>query len=191
MNIRVLITLLLTTIVIGGCASTAFVAGATTSGVIIYDRRSIQAIATDQKIIIKTKMALQKDHEIQDRTHIDITAFNRIVLLLGQAPNQRLADKVLAIVLKTPKIKKIYNYISIQGPSSGLTRSSDTWITTKIKSKMLATEHLRSSQIKVLTENGSVYMLGEVSRHQANVAVNIARRVAGVQRVIKLFTYIN
>ena len=186
---RTLLLFLITTLL--GCSSTTFLAGAATSGVIIYDRRSIQMIATDQKIIFKSRSLLENNKELRDRTHVDITSFNRMVLLTGQAPSAELRNRVFTLVSSVPKVKKIHNYIKVGGPSSQLTRSSDTWITTKIKSKMLATEHLHSSQIKVLTENGHVYLLGKVSTTQANLAVNIARRVAGVQEVIKLFVYDN
>ena len=190
MRIYTLIILVLTSFLLSACTTTALVAGVATGGVIIYDHRGIQMVATDQKIIFETHTALKKNKEIQDRTHINMTSFNRVVLLTGQAPNTNLRNQVLQIVRKTPKIKKIYNYLTLQGPSSPLTRSSDTWVTTKIKSKMLATERLHSSQIKVLTENGHVYLLGEVTQVQADIAVNLARRVTGVQRVIKLFDYV-
>jgi len=183
------IVLSLSWILLTACSPSTFMAGAATGGAVIYDRRGIQTVATDQKILFQTRAALNKNKEIHDRAHIDVTSFNRIVLLTGQAPDQDLRDKILQTVKKTPQIKRIYNYTTVQGPSSRLTRSSDTWITTKIKSKMLATERLHSGQIKVLTENGRVYLLGDVSHEQANIAVHIARRVSGVQRVIKLFTY--
>jgi osmotically-inducible protein OsmY len=86
-------------------------------------------------------------------------------------------------------VKRIYNEITIQGPTSSLTRTSDAWITTKIKSQMLATDDLQSGTIKVLTENGAVYLMGVVTHDQADMSVDIARQVSGVQKVVKIFQY--
>ena len=80
---------------------------------------------------------------------------------------------------------------TIQGPTSSLTRTSDSWITAKVKSQMLANQDLKSGSIKVVTENGDVFLMGIVSRDQADIAVDIARQVSGVQKVVKIFQYKN
>ena len=90
-----------------------------------------------------------------------------------------------------PDVTKVYNEIAVKGPTSSLSRASDSWITTKIKTQMLATKGLQSGSIKVVTENGAVYLMGMVSREQADTSVNIARQVTGVQKVVKIFQYTN
>lgn len=124
-------------------------------------------------------------------SHINVTVFNRIVLLTGETPNADWKQRAQDIANSVPQVDRVYNQILVQGPTSSLTRTSDSWITTKIKSQMLATEDLKSSSIKVVTENGIVYLMGIVNRQQADVAVDIARQVTGVQKVIKIFQYTN
>src|SRR5207248_1056084 len=101
--------------------------------------------------------------------------------------NASIRQEAEDIVRSVPEIKRIYNQITIKGPASSLTQASDSWITAKIKTEMLATKGLQSGTIKVVTENGTVYLMGTVNRDQADVAVDIARQVQGVQRVKEIF----
>jgi osmotically-inducible protein OsmY len=128
---------------------------------------------------------------LKNDSHIEVTVFNNIVLLTGEAPTLELKQKAEEQAKKEQGVVRVYNQISVEGPTSTLTHTSDAWITTKIKSKMLANDELKSSSIKVVTENGAVYLIGVVSQQQADVAVNIARHVSGVQKVVKVFQYNN
>lgn len=182
---------LLTMVLLQGCVGGAFVVGAATGGVVVYDRRNFETIITDQQISHDASIRLGQDPEVNEQCHIVVASFNRLVLLVGQAPNNQLRRRALEIVKQSPKVKKIYNEIAIAAPTSSLTRSSDTWLTTKVKSEMLLTENLHSSQIKVVTENGTVYLMGLVTPKQAHDAAAVARHVAGVQRVVKIFEYVS
>jgi osmotically-inducible protein OsmY len=180
---------LLCCIMLPGCF-VPFVAGAALGGAIVYDRRDFQTMVDDQEISQQANNKMHTDNELYQNAHIVVTSFNRSVLIVGQAPTETLRAKVQQIVAALPNVKRIYNEVTISGPTSAAVRSSDSWITTKVKSQMLVEPKLRSGQIKVLTENGVVYLIGVVRHSQADVAIDIARQVSGVQRVVKIFEYI-
>lgn len=172
--------------VVGACAGAAAIA-------MVYDHRPLEATIEDTKITNAICDKIRRIPALQNDSHIDVTVFNRIVLLTGETPNPEWRREAENIARSIPNVAKVYNQITIQGPTSSLTRTSDSWITTKIKSLMLASEDLKtnSSSIKVVTENGVVYLMGIVTRQQADTAVDIARQVSGVQKVIKIFQYTN
>ena len=145
----------------------------------------------DTKTANKITDQIRQIPALHDQSHIEVTVFNHVVLLTGQTPNPTWRQQAETIAKSVPKVTRVYNQISLQGPTSTLTRTSDSWITTKIKGQMLATEDLKSSSIKVLTENGVVYLMGTVNRQQADIATDIARQVSGVQKVVKVFQYTN
>jgi len=155
----------------------------------VYDHRTIENTLQDTTIANKIVNRLTANKTLWAESHIEVTAFNHVVLLTGQTPNAEWRQMAGDTAKSVNDVDKVYNQISIEGPTSSLTRTSDSWITTKIRSQMLAAQDLKSSSIKVITENGIVYLMGIVSRTQADLAVDIARKVAGVQRVIKIFIY--
>lgn len=168
-----------------GCVA-AFAAGAATGAVIVNDKRNIKTMMQDQSIEQQVGNKITANESL-DKAHIVVVAFDGVVLLAGQAPTTALRNKAVQLARSVPDIKRIYNEIKIMGPTSALTRSSDAWITTKVKTSMLATSGLKSGQIKVITENGTVYLMGIVTREQADLAAGVARRISGVERVVKIF----
>lgn len=187
-NLRNGLLIILISMSLSGCVG-AFVAGAAAGGAIIYDRRSSDVIIEDQKIVYTADSAIAGDAALRTRVHVEFSSFNRIVLVTGQAEDEQSREQVMAKVRTIPHIRRLYNEIAILPPNSLGQRSQDAWITTKIKSVMLATAGLHSSQIKVVTEDGSVYLMGLVTPHQGELAIDIARHVRGVKRVVKLFEY--
>jgi osmotically-inducible protein OsmY len=172
-----------------GCIFVAGAAAGAAAIAVVYDHRTIQNTLEDTDLANKIVDKYRAFPSIYKESHIEVTVFHRIVLLSGETPNAKLKQQAEEIAKSIPDVAHIYNQISIQGPTSTLTRTSDSWITTKIKSQMLATEDLKSSSIKVVTENGVVFLMGIVSQQQANTAVDIARQVSGVQKVVKIFQY--
>lgn len=172
-----------------GCIFVAGAAAGAAAIAVVYDHRSIEKTLKDTDIANKISDRLRKVPALRDESHIEVTVFNRVVLLSGETPNPAWKQHAEDIAKSVPDVTRVYNQITIQGPTSSLTRTSDSWITTKIKGQMLATEDLKSSSIKVLTENGVVYLMGIVTREQADTAVDIARQVSGVQKVVKIFQY--
>jgi osmotically-inducible protein OsmY len=179
------------TFVLQGCIFVAGAAAGAAAITVVYDHRTIQNALQDTEIANKIADRISEVPPLHNESHIEVTVFNRIVLLSGETPKQEWRMQAEEIAKSVPDVGRVYNQISIQGATSSLTRTSDSWITTKIKGQMLATEDLKSSSIKVLTENGVVFLMGIVSRQQADTAVDIARQVSGVQKVVKIFQYKN
>lgn len=188
-KIKSVIFLILTAALLQGCIFVAGAAAGAAGVAVVYDHRKIEKILLDERIAKKIADLIQQDDELKSHSHIEVNCFNQIVLLTGETTTNEFRDRALEIANSVPNVKRVYNQINIKGPASKLIEASDTWITTKIKSQMLATKGLQSSTVKVVTENGTVYLMGMVSHDQADIAVNIAKQVSGVQRVIKIFQY--
>ncbi len=191
LKIKQLLTFFMLACTLQGCIFVAGAAAGAAAIAVVYDHRTISNSIEDTKIANKIFTSLRRLPNLYTNSHIEVTVFNRIVLLTGQTPNVEWRAQAEEIAKSVPEVTKVYNQLTIEGPTSSLTRTSDSWITTKIKTQMLATEDLKSSSIKVVTENGDVYLMGIVSQQQADIAVDIARQVTGVQRVMKIFQYKN
>lgn len=182
--LMVLLTMSLT-----ACVPVAFVAGASAGGAIVYDKRDMKTMMQDRNLSNAILARINADPQLKKQTHVSVATFNRIVLLAGQAPNEQLKQQVYAVASSVPNIKRLYNEITIEPPTSTIVQTNDTWLTTKVKSAMLAQKGLRSTQIKVVTENGVVYLMGITSHKQADLAATSASRVNGVRKVVKIFEY--
>ncbi|RJG11864.1 BON domain-containing protein [Pseudomonas cavernicola] len=124
-------------------------------------------------------------------SHIVVTSYNGVVLLAGQTPRSELKGMAEQAARSVQGVRKVHNELQVIQPSSALARSNDALLTTKIKTQMLTDNSISSSRIKVITENGIVYLLGLVSRQEATNASNLVQGVSGVQKIVKLFEYIN
>lgn len=178
------------TVTLTGCVA-AVGAGAAAGAVTAIDRRSAGTVVDDQIIELKLFSALIGDREISKQAHVNATSYNNMVLLSGEVPNEQLRRRAAEIARAHPKVRGVYNELSLAAPSSLLTRSSDTVITGKVKSSLVTDKYVAATRVKVVTENGTVFLLGLVTRDEAQRATEVARRVGGVQRVVKLFEYIN
>ncbi len=175
---------------LGGCAETLFL-GAVTGMSVAQDRRSTGAVVDDIGIELNAGGELRAIPGLDEQTHINITSYNGIVLLSGEAPTAELRDRVLAAVRKVPNIRRITNEIRVAPLSSLGARSQDTWITTQVKGRLAQNEGLSLLHVKVVTENGVVYLMGLAKREEADAAADIGSKVRGVAQVVKLFEYIN
>jgi osmotically-inducible protein OsmY len=190
--------MLRTTVIVISLALTALLSGCTaavaTTAVVATDmatdRRTTGAYIEDEAIEQKADQALGDDQQIDELTDISVVSFNRVVLIYGQAPNQALKNKAAAIVRNIANIKKIHNEIRIAAPSSFMTGSSDAIITSEAKLKMLTENDFSSGHIKVVTENGELFLMGMVTKAEGEKAISIVREIDGVQRVINVFEYI-
>jgi len=144
--------------------------------------------------LIETKVSVniaKASPDLDNNSHIVVTSFNGIVLLAGQTPRadlKQLAEQTAAAV---QKVKKVNNELQVIAPSSMLARSSDAWLTSKIKTEMLTDSAIPGSRIKVVTENGIVYLLGLLTQQEATRATSLVQGVSGVQKIVKLFEYID
>lgn len=178
---------------LAGCAG-AVVVGAAAGAVIAHDRRTTGTIVEDQAIEMRAAEALHDEPEIASKTHINVTSYNQIALLTGEAPTAELRERAGTLVRQDPKVRQVYNEIVIAAPSAMSARSSDTWITTKTKTALLNVEGLPGfdpTRVKVVTERGVVYLFGLLTEAEADAVTETVRRVGGVQRVVRLFEYID
>ncbi|GGZ14051.1 MULTISPECIES: division/outer membrane stress-associated lipid-binding lipoprotein [Shewanella] len=174
---------------LNGCAG-AMMAGTVSGAVMLNDERPIGTQLDDTNTEFRISSVFSTDEELKSQCNISGISMNGNVLLIGQAPNSRLRDKAVQLVQDLKLGGKIHNQIRIGNPVSFTTRSNDTWITTKVKGRMLNDKNLDMTRIKVVTENGEVFLLGVISREQADLATDIARNTSGVRKVIRMFDYV-
>lgn len=175
---------------LGGCAA-AVGAGAAAGAAAFYDRRTTGTLIDDEVIELKSIDALRRDKELWKQSHINVTSFNNIVLLTGETPNESLRQRAAEIISALDKVRKVHNEIAVAAPSAMISRSSDTWITGKVKTLLLNAQKLDAARVKVVTENGIVFLMGLVTRAEGDSATDVTRQVSGVQRVVKVFEYID
>ncbi len=178
-------------LIVSGCSS---VLTATRDEPITDDRgtRTIGSKIDDSLIETKASVNIAKAHPDLDKaSHIVVASYNGVVLLAGQTPRAELKELAERAAGSVQRVKRVHNELQILQPSSALARSNDSWLTTKIKTQMLADANVPGSRIKVITENGIVYLLGLVTRAEGNRATSLVQGVSGVQRIVKLFEYID
>lgn len=179
---------LLSTLILHGCAA-AVVAGGATGATVAHDTRTTGTLIEDQAIELKANQAFFKDEEINENAHLNVTSYNMIVLVTGEAPTEALRERIINIVRDIPKVTQVYNEITIAAPSSFVSRSSDSLITSKVKTKLLTLDNFDGTRVKVVTEKGVVYLMGLLTRAEADRATEVTRQTGGVQKVVKLFQY--
>lgn len=161
----------------------------------INDNRGTRTIGSkidDSLIETKAAVNIAKAHPDLDKaSHIVVASYNGVVLLAGQTPRSELKQTAEQAASAVQRVKRVHNEIQVIQPSSALARSNDSWLTTKIKAQMLSDSNVPGSRIKIITENGIVYMLGLVTRAEGNRATGVVQGVSGVQRIVKLFEYID
>lgn len=192
MNKRILsATALALCVVVSGCSSVLTAARDKP----IEDNRGTRTIGSkidDSLIETKAAVNIAKAHpDLESSSRIIVASYNGVVLLAGQTPRQELKQLAEQAAASVQRVKRVHNELQILQPSSALARSNDTWLTTKIKSQMLTDSSVPGSRIKVITENGIVYLLGLVTRAEGNRATSLVQGVSGVQRIVKLFEYID
>ena len=123
--------------------------------------------------------------------NINIVSFNGLVLLTGQIQDAQLSRKTESIVRKIRKVRKVHNELQVGSPISLVARTNDAWLTTKLRAQLLAEANIDNNNYKVVTENGVVFLMGIVSNNDSKAIVEIARNVFGVQKVVKVFEYVD
>jgi osmotically-inducible protein OsmY len=174
------------TLLLQACAA-AVVAGGASAVTSASDRRTLGSQIDDSSIVVKAERALEENKTLEERAHINVNSYNGILLLTGQAPSQDLVDLAASLVQPIQGVKDVQNQIRVGNPISFTTRSRDSWITTRVKSMLVGDKEISALNIKVVTENGEVFLMGLVNSTEADKAVEIARHVNGVSRVIKAF----
>ena len=182
-----IILFLLLNILLTGCAAVVAVGAA--GGMVVYDRRSLPSMERDSRIFYVVNKAIVSDSRFRD-SRIVVTSYNQIVLLTGQTSMASLRVVAERVARSTPQVRRVYNEITVDPALALSQRSNDMLITTKVRSSLLTKKGLESGSIHIVTDNGIVYLMGVVTRQQADLAVNSARYVSGVNKVVKVFQYI-
>lgn len=152
--------------------------------------RTAGAMIDDQVIESSVKRAIWNSDPAFNASHIVAVSYNGVLLLAGQVESEALRGKAEAIAQEHEKVRKVHNELEVRGPSSMVARANDSWLTAKVKARMLADAEVAAGKVKVVTENGTVYLMGLLPREEADLAVEVARQVYGVQRIVKVFEYI-
>ncbi|WP_198266291.1 BON domain-containing protein [sulfur-oxidizing endosymbiont of Gigantopelta aegis] len=176
---------------LGGCTA-AVVGGAVAGTSIAMDKRTTGDYVEDQNIKSKFTHLYYQNDALTEQTHVNVTSYNRQVLITGEAPTDELKQQLSIIAGQIKNVRKHFNEVVVAEPTSMSVRTNDSYITSKIKTSIFThISELDGAQVKVVTENGSVFLMGLVNREQAKQITEIARTTNGVKRVIKLFEYPN
>jgi len=169
-----------------GCAIVAG-AGLATGAVATTDRRTTGTFIDDEIIEFKVLNRIRTQSDLWEQSHVNATSFNNIVLLTGETPSSAFKTRISQAAASISKVRNVHDELAIAAPSSMLARTSDTWVTGKVKTILLSEMQMDGTRVKVVTEKGIVYLMGLVSNAEADKATELTRRVGGVERVVRLF----
>jgi osmotically-inducible protein OsmY len=176
---------------LNGCAAPLLIGGAAATGIsVAKDRRTAGTMLDDERIELNVLSEVARDQELSQDSHLNVTSYNGIVLLSGEVQTDALGSRIATFATQVAKVREVRNELRIAPPSSAGERSRDTVITTRVKSRLVADPAIDGTSIKVVSENGTVYLMGLVSLDEAASAVEVTRNTNGVQRIVKVFEYI-
>lgn len=172
---------------LSGCAA-AVVGGAAVGGMMALDRRTVGTQVEDEGIELR---AGNRIHGIYgDKVHVNVTSYNRQVLLTGEVPSAEVRDAVEKTVAAEQNVRSVVNDLAVMPNSTIGQRSNDTFITGKVRASLVDAKDLSANSFKVVTERNVVYLMGRVSQREAGRATAIARGITGVRKVVRVFEYL-
>ena len=164
------------------------VGGAALGTMVAIDRRTSGAQLEDEGIELRAAARIRE--AMGDRAHVAITSYNRQVLLTGEVPTERDKQQAEQLVQRVDNVRGVLNELAVMGNSSLAQRSADTLTTAKVRASLVDDKELYAGAFKVVTERGTVYLMGRVTQREADRATNVVRTVGGVQRVVRVFEII-
>lgn len=170
-----------------GCFA-VFAGGALSATFAATDRRTLGAQTEDKAIVVKGETRIPD--VVAAGSHVNVTAFNRKVLLSGEVPDENSKAAAEREARAISNVEGVFNELAVGQASSFSSRSSDALITSKVLASLVDDKTLYSSAFKITTERGIVYMMGRVTAHEGQLGAKIASGVSGVQKVVTLFEYI-
>lgn len=184
-----LLLLLAITYLLSGCPA-AVVGGAAVGTSVVMDERTTGDLVEDQNIKSKFTYLYHQDEELSKRTHVNVTSYNRRMLITGEAPTPQLKQQIDDMASQIKNVRQYYNEVVIAEPTSISSRTNDSYLTTKIKTSIFAHfQELDYAQVKVVTENSTVFLMGIVNVEQGDQITELVRKTPGVKRVVKLFEH--
>ncbi|BBE88426.1 TPA: division/outer membrane stress-associated lipid-binding lipoprotein [Haemophilus influenzae] len=188
--LKKLAILLGATIFLQGCVA-AVIGGGAVAAKVATDPRTTGTQIDDETLEFKVENAVEKDAQIKAEGRVNVVSYNGRVLLIGQVPNSDVKDTATALAKGVEGVNEVYNELTVSPKISFAQISKDSWLTTQVKSKMFVDGRVKATDVKVISENGEVFLLGNVTQSQANAAADIASKISGVKKVIKVFKYLD
>jgi len=182
-------TLLASSTLLTGCAPLVIGGVAVGSMMVFSDRRTSGTQLEDQSIELKASNRARDI--VGDRGHVSATSYNRVVLLTGEVPSEAERAAVEKSIAQVENVKSTVNELAVMGPTSMTARSNDSVLSSKVKATFVDAKDLQSNAFKVVTERGTVYLMGRVTEREGERATELARSVAGVQRVVRVFEFLS
>ena len=184
-TLAALLAALLAGPLLSACAPIIVAAGVGAGALIATDRRSTGAQLDDTTI--ETKLTTEAGTKWGDRIHLNVTSYNGNVLLSGEAPDSAIVDEIVALARRTDRVRTVYNEMLVAPTTDLSARTTDTYVTSKVKTRFIEANRFPATYVKVVTERKVVYLMGIVSRAEADAAAEIASTTSGVERVVRLF----
>ena len=170
-----------------GCVP-AVATGVGAGALMIVDRRNAETYLADEAIEIRSFNRINE--KFGDKVHINVTSYNLKVLLTGEVPDEGIKAELEKAVAGIANVKGVVNEAQVGAVSGFQARSNDTYITSKVKARFIDANKFQANHVKVVTEAGTVFLLGLVTRKEADEAAEIARTTAGVKKVVRVFEYV-
>jgi osmotically-inducible protein OsmY len=181
--------ILASVLLLQGCAG-VMLTGAGTGVNSATDRRTLGTQISDQTIDMRALHRLGATKPLWDDSRLAVITTKGKTLLIGQTPTDTYRQQAEDIVRGVPGVSEVFNEIRIGQPVELAGRSQDTWLTSKVKSTLLAEKNIDGTKIKVVTENGEVFLIGLVTQKEADISVQLTRNISGVKRVITVFEFV-
>lgn len=171
-----------------GCLPVVAASAATGGALATLDRRSLGTQTDDETI--EWKASSRVSDKFPDNTHANFTSYNHKVLITGEVPSAEAKAEIERIVIGVPQVQGVYNELAVAPVTSLSTRSNDSYITTRVKSRFVDLGKFSAVHVKVVTEAGVVYLLGLVTQREADSAIQVARTTGDVKKVVNLLEII-
>jgi osmotically-inducible protein OsmY len=186
-----LLSLLLVLPLLGGCAAVV-VGGVATTAAVVHDRRTTGTFVEDQGIYFKAVSLRQQDDEIREKSNIDITVYNMQVLLTGQAASDEISRRLANRIAQVPKVRKVYNEVATAAEGTWTDAADDMYLTSKVKLSLFDVDidGFDPTRVEVTTSLDTVYLMGLLTRGEAQAVTDKVRYLSGVKRVVALFEYL-
>jgi osmotically-inducible protein OsmY len=188
-TIRLVVILVALVPVLQSCIPLLVGAGVGGGVMMAQDRRTSGTVLEDETIEIKAKNRITEKYA--EQVNISVTSFNRFVLLTGQAPTDEIKQDLPVLVLEVPNVRNVQNEIVVGGISSMTSHASDALLTSQVKARLAKNKDVSANYVKVVSENGTVFLMGLVTRAEAETASQTAATTSGAQRVVKVFEYLD
>jgi osmotically-inducible protein OsmY len=183
------VTLLALLPVLQGCVPAAIVGGATVGTMAALDRRPTSVQTDDEAIEWKAMQAIPEQYKAA--SHVNFTSFNRRLLITGEAPSEEARAAIGESARKLQGVREVINELGIGTASSLGSRSTDGYITSKVKARLVDAKEVSANQVKVVTERANVFLMGQLTEQEARVAVQVARTTTDVRKVINVIEVIS